>query len=1247
MQLPEIIKPYENAAKKLLASGAVGDVEFSGGTYQVQVTDPKTKKDVWAFLQLDGKGQLKDCFCSCEDSEDVARCVHIGAAYLRIFNGTPTPLHQRFERSLWNQLCHLYSDRLGNESSALKLVGKGHYAATSVGGKSVFYIKGKNAQTNKHLTDVIMHRKRETEETSLKFSNLSQEEIILWKEGRPTPELLYELSYWNDLAKWLMFLQDSGTKYTISFEYTAKDIPNFINIKFANLECGFYLSEANLPLIIPSLATVNSPLIVHNTDQESIERVTFDKKEGCLIVETKDQTKDQAPAKQKKKVAAKGAGVPIGDWIYRPDDGFYPRDQRGLSATPTICGKEISLVLNEHYHTLKNLLDGVQLHEESIQASYSLSFDNDWNMHITVYVLTPGDLSGPNSHFFGEWVYLDDDGFYHLEGLRFEEMDTVIPSEQVADFVTQNRTWLNAQDGFRTYLSSIEAQLTYHLSPDERLTFSRRVAVSDTSVENKDFGPWVYIAGQGFYSKVTSSIGIPVRPGLSISGDQIPVFIRANRSDLVIVPGFFSERCPVVKSGLKIALNDNEQIEVSPVYELLPAYQDKPLIFFDDFVYVEGEGFHELPVDSRLPEKFRHSVLIEKENTALFLTYEIEKIKNYTASIDPRLLRPSSLKLMASSIARADEAGKGWYALKLNYSTERGSIAVSDIWSAIKKKKRYLFSDEGLIDLDQKRFDWLRLLAKSRLDRRSNVLLLSTLELIRLNSFDEIEVQKGRGASYQESVNLLKELTEFRIPEEPDTKGLVSELRSYQDQGLRWLWFLYHHNLSGLLCDDMGLGKTHQTMALLAAVINYHKKHSEGISRHFLVVCPTSVIYPWQEKLAKFLPGVRVCTFHGSNRNLGDFQKDYDLLLTSYGVWRNEYELLSKVHFEIAIFDEIQIAKNHNSRVYQTLLHTNSNMRIGLTGTPIENHLRELKALFDIVLPTYMPGDTDYRDFFVKPIEKEKSQERRELLSRFIKPFMLRRKKEQVLLDLPEKIEEITHCELLPEQEVLYMNTLNQSRQRLIEELRNGETPIPYIHIFALLSHLKQICDHPAVFLKKPTQYKEMQSGKWDLFVELLNEARDSQQKVVVFSQYLFQLDIIEEYLNEHGIGYATIRGATGNRGEQLHRFNHDPKCEVFVGSLQASGLGIDLTAASVVIHYDRWWNAARENQATDRVHRIGQTRGVQVFKLVTKNTFEEKIDQLISRKGQLMEDVVGVDDHELIKRFDRQEIIELLQITP
>lgn len=1238
MAIPEILEPYQSKAKKLIEKGCVKEIEFSGGTYQVQVVDGG--HECWAFVQLDDRGQVKDSFCSCEEGEEEIPCIHLAAAYLRIFNHSKLPLHKRFERSLWNQLCHLYADRVGYDGSILKQVARNQYALNSVGKKQIFYVKTKSPEAKSHLRDILFHRHKETEETSLKFSNLSPEEIVLWREGRPSSQLSYELSFWNDLAKWMMIMQESGEPYTIDFEYSSKELPSQIRVQFPNLEVGFYLSEANLPKIIPSLATVDSPLKLHNAEQEAIKKIVYDKK-GCLSIEMKE---DFIP-KSTKKANGTNLGIRVDGWVYVPDDGFYAVDQRGLLATPKLCGEQVNHALNEHLPLVESFLEGTKIHHHPIQLSYHLNFDDEWNLHILGYLFNPGDLTDKGSHVFGEWVYLKDDGFYRVEDKRFDKIDTIIPSTEIPNFIQQNRPWLNNQEGFQTHISSIESQLAFTLNENDQLSFSRKLAVSADAKDSKDFGPWIYVPNQGFYSKASAPIGLPLRPDVSLKADQIPLFIRMNAEELKLVPGFFSEKCPVTKSGVSIQLLDENHIQITPEYELLPEYQNKPIKFFDDFAYVPGEGFHELPVDSRLPERIRHPSIIEgNHNITLFLSYELEGLKHYASQIDPRLIRPQEIQLTATSITEAEETGKGWYALKLSYKTENGMIPITAMWATLKQKRRYVFSDFGMLDLEEKRFTWLKLLKKNRIDRRSNTLILSTLELIRLNAFESINVQKARGTNYEHSLELLHELTEFRIPEPPNVTGLKSSLRPYQEIGLNWLWFLYHHSLSGLLCDDMGLGKTHQSMALMESIVNYHKQNKHA-RRQFLIICPTSVLFHWQEKLATFLPELRVCIHYGLNRSLQDFSQ-FDVLLTSYGVWRMEHETLSKMPFELAIFDEIQIAKNHNSRIHASLLRVNATMKLGLTGTPIENHLRELKALFDIVLPTYMPNETEFRDFFVRPIEKERDASRRELLSRFIKPFVLRRKKDEVLTDLPEKIEEISHCGLSNEQVLLYDNVLRKSRESVIRELQDSTNPIPFIHVFSILSGLKQICNHPAAYLKSPHDYKSHHSGKWDLFVELLNEARESQQKVVVFSQYLAMLDIIEEYLNEHGISYATIRGSTTDRGDQVRRFNTDPNCEVFVGSLQASGLGVDLTAGSVVIHYDRWWNAARENQATDRVHRIGQTRGVQVFKLVTKGTFEEKIDQMISRKGQLMEDVVTSDDHQLLKSLDRNELIELLQFV-
>ncbi|MEI8126051.1 MAG: DEAD/DEAH box helicase, partial [Parachlamydiaceae bacterium] len=649
----------------------------------------------------------------------------------------------------------------------------------------------------------------------------------------------------------------------------------------------------------------------------------------------------------------------------------------------------------------------------------------------------------------------------------------------------------------------------------------------------------------------------------------------------------------------------------------------------------------------KLPEKYREPVVIEGDALIPFITEEMDKLAPHIGVVDARLKRPGKISIIADKIEVQEGEGRCDYTLNLDYETELGRLSLASLWWALQKNQRFVMSEEGLFDLSDNRFKWLRQVNKKNIDRKKNTLSLSSLEILRLDAIEGLEVLPGTDLSHKQSRRVLQDLREFKTPIEPTLKGLTSNLRTYQQLGFQWLWFLYHHGLSGLLCDDMGLGKTHQAMALLMAVCNYWKGKKDPTKRHFLVVCPTSVIYHWQEKMSQFLPGLKIWTFYGSNRTLESFYEDYDVLLTSYGVFRNETERLGNISFEVAIFDELQIAKNQTSRIYNALLKINARMRLGMTGTPIENRLRELKTLFDIVLPTYMPSESDYREHFIKPIEKEGKADKKILLAKLVKPFVLRRKKEDVLVDLPEKIEELAHCDMLPEQRQLYVSVLAASREKLLEDLADESSSIPYMHIFALFSHLKQICNHPAAYLKQTSEYKKYQSGKWELFLELLEEARESRQKVVVFSHYLSMMDIIQDHLKENGIGFAAIRGATVDRGAQLRRFNEDPECEVFIASLQAAGLGVDLTAGSVVIHYDRWWNAARENQATDRVHRIGQTRGVQVFKLMTKGTLEEHIDFLISKKGKLMDEVVNVDDHQTIKKFDRHELIELLQSMP
>ena len=433
----------------------------------------------------------------------------------------------------------------------------------------------------------------------------------------------------------------------------------------------------------------------------------------------------------------------------------------------------------------------------------------------------------------------------------------------------------------------------------------------------------------------------------------------------------------------------------------------------------------------------------------------------------------------------------------------------------------------------------------------------------------------------------------------------------------------------------MGLGKTHQAMVVLLSALQNEP------SMPNLVICPTSVLDHWKSKFQSYAPELKIALFYGKERNTLLSDNLPSVVLTTYSILSRDVEGLSKIQWNYVVLDEAQKIKNHNTQMRKATKFLNSKRRLALTGTPIENRLTELWSIFDFLMPGYLGSIDDFRKRYENPIIKYQDNEKREMLKKIIHPFKLRRLKKDVLTELPPKTEEKRYCTLVPTQIVMYRDIVSERGSKLIAKLKDESQPVEYIHIFALLTKLKRLCDHPKLVLNGNSP-KGSTSGKYELFKEIMEETLEAGEKVVVFSQYLEMLDIIGDWLSNIHVRYETLRGNTLNRGKVVERFQNDPDCNVFLGSLMAGGLGIDLTSASVVIHYDRWWNAAREDQATDRVHRIGQTRGVQVFKLITKGTLEEKIDAMITTKATLMNSVVESDDA-LFKSFSRKELIDLL----
>lgn len=469
----------------------------------------------------------------------------------------------------------------------------------------------------------------------------------------------------------------------------------------------------------------------------------------------------------------------------------------------------------------------------------------------------------------------------------------------------------------------------------------------------------------------------------------------------------------------------------------------------------------------------------------------------------------------------------------------------------------------------------------------------------------------------------------------PSVTSYKGGLRTYQQSGYDWLWFLHTNNFNGILADEMGLGKTHQAMVVLLSALQNEP------SMPNLVICPTSVLDHWKSKFQSYAPELKIALFYGKERNTLLSDNLPSVVLTTYSILSRDVEGLSKIQWNYVVLDEAQKIKNHNTQMRKATKFLNSKRRLALTGTPIENRLTELWSIFDFLMPGYLGSIDDFRKRYENPIIKYQDNEKREMLKKIIHPFKLRRLKKDVLTELPPKTEEKRYCTLVPTQIVMYRDIVSERGSKLIAKLKDESQPVEYIHIFALLTKLKRLCDHPKLVLNGNSP-KGSTSGKYELFKEIMEETLEAGEKVVVFSQYLEMLDIIGDWLSNIHVRYETLRGNTLNRGKVVERFQNDPDCNVFLGSLMAGGLGIDLTSASVVIHYDRWWNAAREDQATDRVHRIGQTRGVQVFKLITKGTLEEKIDAMITTKATLMNSVVESDDA-LFKSFSRKELIDLL----
>jgi non-specific serine/threonine protein kinase len=584
-----------------------------------------------------------------------------------------------------------------------------------------------------------------------------------------------------------------------------------------------------------------------------------------------------------------------------------------------------------------------------------------------------------------------------------------------------------------------------------------------------------------------------------------------------------------------------------------------------------------------------------------------------------------------NAVVRSNEKDK-WFSLDINIRYDGQSVSLEKIWKAWVQGKRYVqLKDGSYSSLPE---SWLKRIAHklqalgfdpSKPPKQQFAQFETPVLDSLLDDLPQVETD-AFWDTLREKIHSFKEI----IPLSPP-KGLKAKLRGYQKQGLAYLNFLREYHFGGILADEMGLGKTVQTLAFILHMIE------NGSVAPNLIVAPTSVLPNWEREAEKFVPSLRRLTIYGTRRE-GMFTriKKADLVFTTYALLRRDLAELQKYEFNSLILDEAQNIKNPNTITARAVRHLKADMRLCLSGTPIENNLFELWSLFEFLMPGFLGAQHAFKSGVVKPI-REGDDDTLTFLRTRVRPFILRRTKAEVAKELPPKIESIYYCALAEEQAELYAMLAGKLKEQVLSNVDKNGISKSQMSILDALLKLRQICCHPRLLkLDLPGVSTNLASGKFDAFKDMIGEIVEGGHRVLVFSQFVQMLHIIRSWLQMSNMPFCYLDGASKDRFEQVERFSTNPEIPIFLISLKAGGTGLNLTSADYVIHYDPWWNPAVENQATDRTHRIGQTQQVFAYKLICPNTVEEKILRLQESKKGVAESIIpGVEAWKTLSRED------------
>ncbi|MBI5273118.1 MAG: DEAD/DEAH box helicase family protein [Chlamydiia bacterium] len=681
------------------------------------------------------------------------------------------------------------------------------------------------------------------------------------------------------------------------------------------------------------------------------------------------------------------------------------------------------------------------------------------------------------------------------------------------------------------------------------------------------------------------------------------------------------------------------------------------------FVSPEGVLARNLVEECRIVEELFQDFVFDAQ-TSTYSAKTEKKIVEFMTGVIPRhqhkvrfecpqnLLDQFIYDETAFQLSLDAESAVGYYDVDLKVNGALKGVKLELLWECIASKRSYLELDaaKGRSKDPNSRFSKILVLDLDKITK-----LVQLFDELGIKKLDDCKEQKplwnltaidpgafdGLPVAFSMSEKLLEirrqMLGESVLEPSPVPKDVRADLRPYQAEGVHWLERLRMMYLNGILADDMGLGKTLQA---ISAITQMHNNNKQARS---LIVCPTSLLYNWKEEIHKFNPKLKTLVVDGvpsQRKKLLAKLEEYDVTITSYTLLQKDVEIYCQNSFHYAILDEAQHIKNRSTRNAKSVKMIQAAHRLILTGTPIENSLEELWSLMDFLMPGFLSTYERFLEKYIR-VNGTIATQNIEYLRKKVSPFILRRMKSDVLHDLPPVDEIVYHCQLSPVQLELYRSYAASARDELVKLVERDGFDKVQIHVLATLTRLKQICCHPAIFAKEKAEIGD--SSKYDMLLELLQTLVAGRHKTVIFSQYTRMLQIMREDFEQRGIAFSYLDGSTKNRLSIVKEFNENPDLSVFLVSLKAGGTGLNLVGADTVIHYDMWWNPAVEAQATDRVHRIGQTQSVSSYKLVTLNTIEEKIVEMQRRKKGLVKKVVSCDD-EAIAKLTWEDVLELLQ---